>query len=286
MYVGGSGTPILLVHSINAAASAYEVGPIFHALAADRRVYAPDLPGFGFSDRSDRRYAIDLYVDAILDSLDEIAAEHGGAPVDALALSLSSEFLTRAAARDPGRFRSLTLVTPTGFERGSDTRRKADGATREVPFLHAALTRPGWGRPLFDLLVSRPSIRFFLKKTFGTPRIDEGLLAYDYVTAHQPGARFAPFAFVSGRLFAADIRTIYEQLALPVFVPHATRGDFQDVSEIGWTRSRPNWRIQAFPTGALPHFEEPEAFVAALRAFLSDADGYPSSSSGSRSPSP
>jgi pimeloyl-ACP methyl ester carboxylesterase len=53
-YVAGQGAPLLLVHSINAAGSAYEVKPIFDALVGGRRVYAADLPGFGFSDRSKR----------------------------------------------------------------------------------------------------------------------------------------------------------------------------------------------------------------------------------------
>jgi hypothetical protein len=103
-YVAGEDAgqpPVLLVHSINAAGSAYEVGPIFDRLKAKRRVYAVDLPGFGTSDRSERRYDIRLYVDAVHDMLDAIAADVGPGPVDALAVSLASEFLARA--RPSGR---------------------------------------------------------------------------------------------------------------------------------------------------------------------------------------
>ncbi len=64
-YVAGNGPPLLLVHSINAAASAYEVRPIFERMVATNRVYAVDLPGFGFSDRSKREYTPRLYTDAI-----------------------------------------------------------------------------------------------------------------------------------------------------------------------------------------------------------------------------
>jgi alpha-beta hydrolase superfamily lysophospholipase len=86
-YVAGGGRPLLLVHSINAACSAYEVRPIFERMQAGRRVFAVDLPGFGFSDRSARRYEVPLFVAAINDMLDTIAAEEGPEPVDALALS-------------------------------------------------------------------------------------------------------------------------------------------------------------------------------------------------------
>jgi pimeloyl-ACP methyl ester carboxylesterase len=46
--------PLLLLHSVNAAASAYEVKPLYEHYARARPVYALDLPGFGFSPRSDR----------------------------------------------------------------------------------------------------------------------------------------------------------------------------------------------------------------------------------------
>ena len=267
-YVDGEGPPLLLIHSINAAGSAYEVRPIFERERTRRRVYAVDLPGFGFSDRSDRAYGIRLYVDAIHDMVDVIAQETGEQALDALALSLSGEFLARAAVERPERLRTLTLVTPTGFERGSSSRRGPEGSTREMRGLYGFFTVPLWKQALFDLLTSRRSIRFFLQKTYGSKDIDEDLFAYDYLTTHQPGAPNAPYAFVSGRLFSGDIRAIYERLTLPVLLAHGTRGDFQDFSEAGWTRSRSNWRVEPFDTGALVHFEQPDAFLSRLEAFL------------------
>lgn len=282
-YVAGSGPPLLLLHSINAAASAYEVGPIFARLARARRVYAPDLPGFGFSDRAPRRYDPRLLTDAIHQMLDEIATHDGRQPVDALAISLSAEFLARAAVERPERFRRLVLVTPTGFARGAGRLRGQPGSTREIPGLHAFVSFPPWGQVLFQLLVSRPSITFFLRKTFGRDDIDPGLIDYAYATAHQPGAANAPFAFLAGRLFSRDIRDLYEALQQPVWLAHGTRGDLADFSEADWVRQRPNWRLEAFATGALPHFEQPEAFAAKLEAFLA---GPHDSTSASRSPSP
>ena len=267
-YVAGKGPPLLLIHSINAAASAYEVRPIYEALRANRRVYAVDLPGFGFSDRPDRRYDVPLYTDAIRDMLDVVGEDASGEPIDALAISLSSEFLARIVSEMPDRFRTLTLVTPTGFSKGSTSFNTSRRATREVPGLHAIIGFKLWGRGLFNLLVSQRGIRFFLEKTFGSKNIDEGLVKYDYVTSHQPGAEHAPFAFVSGRLFSKDIRSVYERLTLPVWMPHATRGDFADFSGDDWVLQRPNWTVEPWPTGALPHFETPREFIAALETYL------------------
>lgn len=271
-YVRGEGPPLLLVHSINAAASAFEMRPLAEAFAG-RTVYVPDLPGFGFSDRSKRDYTIRLYVDAILDMTDEIAARHGPGPVDAAALSLSCEFLGRAAVERPDAFRTLGMITPTGFERGSGKRRGPPGKSREVPGLHRIFTAPPWSRALFNLLVARRSIDFFLKKTFGRPDYDRALLDYDYATAHQPGAENAPYAFVSGKLFSGDVRDVYEAIRHPVCVMHATRGDFQDFSEAGWARARPNWQFHAFEAGAMVHFERLDELLAVYRPFLDQPPG-------------
>jgi pimeloyl-ACP methyl ester carboxylesterase len=273
-YVGGpkTGAPLLLVHSVNAAASAYEVGPVYDwAVAQGRRVYAPDLPGFGASERGARDYSIRLYTDAVLDVLDRIAADTGRQPVDALGLSLGCEFLARAAVEVPATFRSLTLVTPTGFARGSARLTGTPGASREVPAMHGAFNSALWGQAIFDLLVSRPSIGYFMRRTYGSREVDPGIVDYAWLTSHQPGARHAPYAFLSGRLFARDIRAVYERLAIPVWVPHATRGDFRDFSETAWAQARGNWRFTPMPTGAMPHFERPHEFMRAFAEFLARA---------------
>lgn len=271
-YVAGEGRPLLLIHSINAAANAYEVKPVFDGMTGTRRVYAPDLPGFGVSERSDRHYDPRLYTDAVHDMLDVIAKDFGTEPVDALALSLSAEFLARAAMERPERFRSLALVTPTGFTRLGSAKRKPQGTTREIPGIHKVLSWKPWSQWLFDTLTSPKSIRYFLKRTWGSDNWDRGLADYDDLAAHQPGARYAPLAFLSGRLFSMDIRTVYETLRMPVWLAHGTKGDFKDFSGTGWLRDRSNWSVKAYPTGALAHFEVPGEFLADYHAFLRAAE--------------
>ncbi len=269
-YTAGDGTPLLLVHSINAAASAAEIAPLYEGMLSSHRVFAPDLPGFGFSERSDRDYTPRLYTDAVLDMLDEIGTD----PVDAVALSLSGEFVARAAAEHPERFRSLTLVTPTGFRADSDRLRKPPGSTRYMPLLDRVLTFALWKRRLFAALTSPKSIRYFLGRTWGSSGIDQELAAYCDASSHQPGAEHAPFAFLSGRLFSTDIRNVYEALELPVWLPHGTRGDFTDFRGADWTVALDNWRLQPYDSGALPHFEHTDTFLSDLRRFLEDPAAY------------
>lgn len=261
------GVPLLLIHSINAAANAYEVRPLYLRYRGTRPVYALDLPGFGFSERSRRRYTPRLMVEAIHAAVDEIRHRHGGWAIDALAVSLSASYLARASLERSDAYRSLALISPTGF----DGRLSGDGPPdghRGRDWLRDALDRPPLGRPLFDALVTRPSMRFFLQKTFGSSAIDEGLLAYDYASAHQPGAEHAPWCFIAGHLFPTDATRLYERLRLPVWMVHGTRGDFVDYRLAPRVADRPNWRVETLPTGAFPHFEQPAAVAAGYDAFL------------------
>lgn len=262
--------PLLLVHSINAAGSAYEVKPLYEHYRQTRTVYALELPGFGHSERGPRLYSVRMMTDAILIMVREIQNAHSRGPIDALAVSLSSEFLARAVTEMPLAFRSAALVSPTGF-RSRDATTKWRNGTRAMPRLHAFFEFPLWSQGFFRLLTSRAGIRYFLRKTWGSPEIDEGLAEYDYLTAHQPGAQHAPYYFVSGYLFSEGIIRIYHSLTLPVWMAHGVRGDFVDYTNKTVVQDRANWTIEVFPTGAMPHFEVTAAFIGAYDAFLAGA---------------
>ena len=266
-YRAGQGPPLLLVHSVNAAASAAEVRPLHGHYSAGRTVFSIDLPGYGLSDRPDVDYTPRLMTDALHALVTQIRQRCGAAPIDALALSLASEFLARAAVERPSDFRSLALVSPTGF-RGTSTWRAAPLSTRRVPGLLGLLHGPGWGGALFRGLTRPAVIRYFLERTWGSKAIDEELWRYDQLTTRQPGAEFAPLHFLSAGLFSADIHTVYGRLVQPVWMSHGVRGDFTDYRGCTFVKALPNWHITVYPTGALPHFEFPARFCANYDAFL------------------
>lgn len=266
-YSNGHGKPILLVHSVNAAASAAEVRPVFDLLSRQRTVYAIDLPGYGHSERSDRLYTPRLMTDAIGDLVTYIRARHGEAPIDAMAASLSCEFLARAAMEQPAHFRTLTLVSPTGMS-GLKLRQAQEGSTYGQAWLRSVLKGPGWGRLVFKGLTRPGVIRYFLNKTWGSRAIDETMYQYAVWTAQQPGAEHAPLCFLSAQLFSADITTVYDRLSLPVWMSHGVRGDFVDYRGKQRFAARGNWRFTVFDSGALPYFEHPEAFGETMLDFL------------------
>ncbi len=269
-FVAGDGPPMLLVHSVNAAACAAEVKPLFDHYRRSHTVFAYDMPGYGLSDRRDIAYTPRLMTDALLAVGRRASERCGKTAVDALALSLGTEFLARAGAESPGLWRSLGLVSPTGFS-GRTSWRKAPGTTRALPWLHKALAGPGWGGAVFRGLTRPGVIRYFLERTWGSKHIDEGLWAYDVLTTRQPGAEHAPLHFLSASMFSADIHSVYESLKMPVWMSHGVRGDFVDYRQKTLVEHLPNWRFTVFDSGALPQFEDLAGFCAAWDEFRDSA---------------
>ncbi|HNW64421.1 MAG TPA: alpha/beta hydrolase [Piscinibacter sp.] len=262
--------PLLLVHSVNAAGSAREVRPLYEHYRQHRPVIAFDLPGFGLSELGDRPYSPRLMTDAVLAVVQELRRLHGPVPIDTLAVSLGCEFLARAAVESPASFRSVALVSPTGFS-GTTRRLGPPGSTRKLPGLHAVLSVPLWGAGLFRALTRPGVIRFFLEKTWGSKAIDEDLWRYDTLITRQPGAHHAPLHFLGGGLFSGDVNALYDALAMPVWMSHGTRGDFVDYRGKSAYTARPNWRFDVFEAGALPYFELPADFMRRYDAFLASS---------------
>jgi pimeloyl-ACP methyl ester carboxylesterase len=263
----GSGLPpLLLVHSVNAAGSAAEVAPLFAHYRQQRAVYALELPGFGFSDRSDRPYTPRLMTDALHAALAAIQAEQGGVAADVLALSLSAEFVARLGCEMPQLIRRMALVSPTGFS-GKRRRYRPAGGVVGPAWLLSLLRWQQWAEGIYKTLTRPAVIRYFLARTWGSDAIDEALWRYDLLTTRQPGARFAPLYFVSAQMFSADINTLYESLTGPVWVSMATRGDFTDYQGRHTVDGRSNWEFHAIDGGALPYFEDLANFTRRLDPF-------------------
>ena len=271
-YVTGQGRPLLLVHTVNAAASAAEVRAVFERMGQHRTVYAIDLPGYGNSDRTDRLYTPRLMTDAILDLAAYIRTQHPEQAIDALAASLSCEFLARAAVEQPATFRTLSMVSPTGFS-GLRLRQGSSGTTYAQDWLLALLKGPGWGRVVFKGLTRPSVIRYFLNKTWGSRAIDETMFDYAVWTTQEHGAEHAPLCFLSAQMFSADITTIYDQLRLPVWVSHGVRGDFVDYRGKARFATNANWQFTIFDSGALPYFEYPQDFTEKMLAFIAQEPG-------------
>lgn len=234
---------VLLVHAPGLAASGHEFDATFDALAEEYHVIAPDLPGYGRSDRPAIRYTSSLYESFLADfarAMTEdaavIAAGHSGA-------------YTARIATEVG-FDRLVLVAPT------------TGRDRERPWMRALLRTPLVGTSLYNVAVSAPALR---RQSAGSDGVE-----YRWLSAHLPGARYAPSALIAGDLDPdASLGSILAGVDVPVTLVWG-RGATDPPLTAGHRLAEEADATLLVVEGAgdRPQVEDPDAFVEALERAL------------------
>jgi pimeloyl-ACP methyl ester carboxylesterase len=239
---------LLLVHGINAAASSHEFRYVVDTLAEEYHVLAPELPGFGHSDRPPLLYSDSLYVTVLGDFIGDLTDEP-----TVLASSLSAAYVAEAA--DEIDVESFVFVCPT--ETTIPGRRA---------WLRSLFRLPVAGEGLYNLLVSKPAIRYFLADHAFDGPISEEWVEYDWLTAHQPGARFAPASFIGGFLDSdVDLAAAIRDADVPTTIVWGREAELPPLSEGRELAEEADARLVVFDNAdLLPHAEHPEVFVEEL----------------------
>ena len=252
------GRPVLFVHSINAAPSAIELKPLFKYFQLSRPVFAPDLPGFGRSERNVGEFTPEDFAREIAAM---IQALPGDEVPDVVALSLGCEFVARAITEFGAKVRSVTFISPTGFSKRGTPSKKAQQRLKRV-FGFA-----GFGRQAFKLLRTERSIRYFYGMNF-SGFIPNELVSYALKTTKVANAHVMPLQFLSMGLFTENaVKTLYRRLDVPVLViydrdPNVSFERFSDFE------NATHWQFhRVTPSLGMPHWEHPEETVSAIENF-------------------
>lgn len=262
VYVAGdpANPPLLMLHGHNAAASAAEMRQPFKRLSERFHVYAPDLLGYGLSDRPDIDYNPQLCIEFIEDIVREVIQR----PAAVLASSLTAAHAIEAAYLNPEWISQLVLVCPTGIR--SLTEQSAAGKVLEAFF-----KLPVLGLGAFYGIASRPSIRYFLESQtyFDATLVTDRMVDRYHRTSHVPGAQHAPAAFVSGKLYW-DANETWSRLEQPTLIVWGKEAAFTPPSD-GLTFAAVNPSVEMEEIGAagnLPHDEQPEQFANVVKSWL------------------
>lgn len=145
----GRGRPLILLHGIGSAASAW--APVLDRLAAERRVIAYDLPGFGASPALPREVepTPEALGAAVVNDLRERGVE---LPVDLAGNSLGGRIALELAKR--GQARSVVGLSPAGLWRETAPRvvtlllNNSRWSARRFPRLARRMMRSPTGRNL------------------------------------------------------------------------------------------------------------------------------------------
>ena len=249
---------LLLLHGINAAGSSGEFRAVFDDLAEEYHVVAPDLPGFGCSDRPPLRYSATLYEEFAADFF----AEYDDPAV--VASSLSAAYTLDALTTTETTVSELLLICPAAIA----------GPEPPNQLLRELFRLPVVGTGLFNLVASKPSIRHFNADHgyYDMATVTEDWLDYEWQTAHQPNARFAPSSFISGYLNAdIDLGETLSELAIPTTILWGRDAEITPLSQGRELAAEADVPLVVFDESKLlPHVEFPEDFVALLDEQFSD----------------
>ena len=252
---------LVLFHGINAAATSREFEPVFEELAEQYHVLAPDLPGFGTSDRPPLLYSASLYQTFVSDFCTDLTDE----PI-VVGSGLSGGYVAIAAENfDADR---LVLLCPTDTTMGGDSQRA---------WVRSLLRAPVLGQLLFNGIVSERSMRHFHGDHgyYDLDNLTDDRLDYEWQSAHQPGARFAPASFLGGYLDPdQELEGAISRLDIPVALVWGRDASVTPLWEGRSLAESVDSRLVVFDESLLlPHVEHPEQFVDVLTGeYDGDAD--------------
>lgn len=224
--------PMLLLHTPELAGSAVEMLGILAPLAAHYRVYAPDLLGFGLSDRPDISYTADLYTELLHDFLTGVVKE----PATIVASRLACNYALSVAANSPALCSRLVLLSPTalyGFQAGT---LRLPAALPDV--LPTRIIIPHQLQILsYPLFVAITRLAGRLKNDQAPPLLEppadaatsNPLPDYTYATTHQFGAEHAPMDWLAGNL-ASNVSATMQKVQQPTLLIWGT-GELQSARQ-------------------------------------------------------
>ena len=193
----GEGDPIVLVHGGGPGASgATGWTHALPALSKKFRVYAPDLIGFGDSDKPTIEYSLQTFVEHIAGFIDALNLK----AVRLAGVSQGAYIAIKYVLDNPGRVKSVALISTGSVATACGLEAAAQTATRTGKF-----TR------YFDAS-SKEAVRSFLEMIVNDKsKISDELVELRYQNARKPGHREMMDSVSRNRKLATDDPT-YRQL--------------------------------------------------------------------------
>ncbi len=259
----GEGPPVLLLHSFGPGHSSEEWRGVAEKLAGGYEIFAPDLLGWGRSDKPPLTYDGELYIELIRDFTERVI----GAPPAIVAAGLSAAYAVQLAIDQGEMIRALALIVPLGIELHGDEPDFKDA------LVHRLLRLPILGTSALNVYTSRSAIATYLGREVyaAAKQVDDALVDRHYRNSHQPGAHGALAAFLSGYL-NHSVRENLDRVDVPAWLGWGRRAATPPVESADlWLRSLPTAELEIFEnSGILPHAESAEEVARRLERFLGD----------------
>lgn len=257
----GAGDPIVLLHSFGPGHDSLEWRHAAERLAENFQVFAPDLPGWGRSERPPTALDGELYIEFLLDFLDDVVRRRAVL----VASGLTAAYAVEVAVEHPEMVRGLVLSCPTGIDLASEEPDLKDAV------IHRLLKLPVFGTSAMNLYTTRRGIgRYLADEVFhDRSRVTETLIDHHYRGAHEPENRAALAAYLAGYL-NHRVAPALGRLQRPTLLVWGREAVNPPVESADlWLQSMREAELEVLEgAGVQPHHEAAPAFVERIRPFL------------------
>lgn len=265
----GSGSPVLLLHSLDPSANMSEWISTALELAKSHSVYVIDLPGCGFSDKSVLDYSIYMYALAVNDFIkNRICRHHDSASgIYAAAASTSAAILICGSLIAPKLYSGLAFVNPQSME---NTYCNASTRLEFAKALRAVYNTPVIGSFLYNLQYSRKAIMDRLAGMEGLDDAAKNKLADSMYEAAHTGGHYGRFLLgsIHGNLLNTDTKHMLEKLQIPVLVVTGTEDRQAKKALSAFDLDRENISSITLEGISAPQLECPDKLALALNRFF------------------
>jgi len=260
---GKEGDFVLLLHGGGTDSASLSWGPVIGPLAAEHRVYAPDWPGYGDSDRPHISYTMDWYIAFLRDLLDTLGIERASL----VGVSMGGGIALGFSLAWPARVSKLVLVDSYGLQ--------SRAPLHSLGYLLVHL-RPLSAASWALLAFSRAAVRSSLAGVFGNAAaIPEDLVDAVWEEARKPGAGYAFRSFQRSEVRWGQLRTVYinrlREMRTPTLLIHGTEDRLVPVAcALEAHRLMKQSQMELMRgCGHWPQREDPDAFNRIVLSYLS-----------------
>jgi len=259
--LGEGDPPLVLLHSFGPGHDSVEWRDLASRLGETYQVFAPDLPGWGRSDRPALEYDAELYIDFLIDFLIDLVRRRAVV----VAAGLAGAYAAQVAVDRPELLRALVLIAPLGIDFASEEPDLKDAV------IHRLLKLPVVGTSALNVYSSRRGVEHHLREeVYARPDlVDEALLDHYWKNAHMEGSRAALAAYLSGYLNHRIGKSLPRQ-KLPTLLVWGRKARHPVVESADlWLRALPEADLEIVEeAGLLPHAEAPEQTAALVGGFV------------------
>jgi pimeloyl-ACP methyl ester carboxylesterase len=264
LHAGENGEHLLLLHGGGTDSACLSWGHLVTSFAGKHKVFAPDWPGYGESDRPDVQYSIPYYISVLTDFTNALGLDR----ISIAGISMGGAIGLGFTLNHPDRVGKLVLVDSYGLQDRAPAHKLSYLFVR-MPLVNSFT----W----WTIARSRSMAAASLKGIFSDPnQVTDELVDLVFAELNKPKAGQAFRSFQMEEMRWDTMTTVYmdrlDEIQVPALIIHGAQDSLVPLhfAEEAHSRIQGSKLIVIPVTGHWPQREKPEEFYKIVSAFLEE----------------